>query len=85
MTGMSNLQLRLTPDDARLLLTLLEDDHVSGMTIADPDRTRELAAYLRHRIVRLWGPRELPTDSGIDKETWHRYQELKAALTKVRQ
>lgn len=60
MGGMTELQLRLTPADARLLLALLETEYTSRLTAEQLDRAHQLAPYLRHRIVRLWGPRELP-------------------------
>ena len=60
MGGMVKLQLKLTPDEARILLILLESECVNTMDEARRNTAGQLAPYLRHRIARLWGPCELP-------------------------
>ena len=59
MASMPNLQWRLTPYDAQVVLRILDSAYLTGLDEPDRLHARVLAAYLRHRVARLWGPTAL--------------------------
>lgn len=59
---MDKLQMRLTPDDARLLLLLLDGTDYDQLTPDDRTRAVVMRKYLAYRVARFW-----PTTADIQE------------------
>lgn len=61
---MTVMQMRLNPSGTELLISILEGRQIGELNAGQQRQVQDLAAYLRWRYVKLWGP--LDVEHGND-------------------